>query len=53
MRIQSFWSIQKLDVQTQKKKKIWNKVWIIKSRGFNIKNKILPYDLVTFQTSWC
>ena len=32
---------------------IWNKLWIIKSRGFKIKNKILPYDLVIFQTSWC
>ena len=28
---------------------IRNKLWIIKSRGFKIKNKILPLDLVTFQ----
>ena len=32
---------------------IWNKLWIIKSRAFKIKNKILPYDPVIFQTSWC
>ena len=31
--------------------KIWNKLWIIKSRGYKIKNKILPYDVITFQNS--
>ena len=36
--------------QTQKKKKIWNKLWIIKSRGFKIKNKILPYDILKIKT---
>ena len=38
---------------TPVQKMIRNKLWIIKSRGFKIKNKILPYDLVIFQTSWC
>ena len=38
---------------TPVQKMIRNKPWIIKSRGFKIKNKILPYDLVIFQTSWC
>ena len=35
------------------KKKMWNKLWIKKSRGFKIKNKILPCDLVMFETSSC
>ena len=33
-----------------KKKKIQNKLWIIKSRGFKTKNKALSYDLIIFQT---
>ena len=52
IRFQKFWSIQKIDIQTQKEV-IWNKLWIMKSRGFKIKSKILSYDLVIFQTSWC
>ena len=55
-----FLKYSKLDVQTQKNgsferwdgKMVWNKLWIIISRDFKIKNKILSYDLIIFQIFW-